>query len=432
MKLSISLTAYSNINQTNTSKNGEFFKIPYSLIKKYCDKKNSKQKIEKTIESPETKTNADTITETISTLNSKNYIKTSLQTEKTEQENISQKRHKPKNKTKKNCKLLEEFTDEYNDLNKKNLNNSYSFNIDIAKKKQRKYFSVDKNYSSKNDEDRKKTENVISKKIWLENCNKNNKLKNYQALSSSIKNRYFNNKNRVLSTRIQKINTYTINFENKYNKNRFLTPFQKEINLNKSENSKKIEEENVECEELAQRHHGNNQKNNYGIKASNTTNNKKKPICMVMNPTKRKNIFLNSSSNVKTNTRKNNNLTKIRGKKFTFNDFSFIHYNQNKINSYIKKSQVKNNIFKKLNTTNSMIKKKTRNQNNESKTNIIYDSKKLNSTEVFGYFIKKCRPNLENRTNNYKRKVKNFEDLKKIIFGEIQKNVTNKKNKASN
>ena len=163
MKLSISLTAYSNINQTNTSKNGEFFKIPYSLIKKYCDKKNSKQKIEKTIESPETKTNADTITETISTLNSKNYIKTSLQTEKTEQENISQKRHKPKNKTKKNCKLLEEFTDEYNDLNKKNLNNSYSFNIDIAKKKQRKYFSVDKNYSSKNDEDRKKTENEIGR-----------------------------------------------------------------------------------------------------------------------------------------------------------------------------------------------------------------------------------------------------------------------------
>ena len=432
MKLSISLTAYSNINPMNTSKNGEFFKIPYTLIKNYCDKKNSKQKIEKTIESPETKTNADTITDTISTLNSKNYIKTSLQPYKREQENISQKRHKPKNKTKKTCKLLEEFTEEYNDLNNKKLNSSYNFNIDLTKKNQSKYFSVDKNYSSRNDEDRKNTEDYISKKIWLENCNKNNKLKNYQTLSSSIKNRYFNNKNRVISTQIPKINPYIINFENKYNKNRFITPFQKEINLNKSENCQKIEEENIECEELAQRHHGKNQMNNYVAKASNNTNNKKKPICMVMNPTNRKNIFLNSSSNVKTNSRKNNNLTKIRGKKLTLNDFSVINYNQSKINSYIKKSQIKNSIFKKLNTTNSMVKKKTHNQNNESKTNIIYDSKKLNSTEVFGYFIKKCRPNLVNRTNNYKGKVKNFEDIKKIILGEIKKNVTNKKNKASN
>ena len=111
---------FQKTTNSNFVKNNQFFKIQHVLINLY-EKKIPKDKNIKIFDTPEPKTNSDTAIETITNSNSKIILKTIQTTETTEQENTNQKRHKPKIRRKKYCKLIEKFANSFNDIEKKKL-----------------------------------------------------------------------------------------------------------------------------------------------------------------------------------------------------------------------------------------------------------------------------------------------------------------------
>ena len=428
MKSNNSIIPYTSINFMNSSIGNRFIKIPYSFVKNFYGKKTSNQQNHKVLESPRNIINTDTIIETIPSFNSNNYKKTVIQTETTEQENISQKRHRPKNKSKKTCKLLDEFSNEFDLIRKNNLNYSYRINVDLLKKKQKKFFSFNKNNSSGCNNYRKNL-NKNHIKIWFHNSFKDNRFKRYQTLSRSIKKKYLNSKIRITSNKFKNNNKLKINLNNL---DGLFTHCNKEINLyTTSENTTKNGAKNFEYDDLAQKHHGNSQikDNKYNISEilrKIKPHNTQTSLC-------KKNGLFNNSSNLKTNPRMSNNLTKfIKERKQYLNNFFQIYKNQSKMHSYIQKPKNnKNNInkitLKKINTTNSFATKTSTNIKKYPKTNILCNSNKLDNTKIYGYFTNKSKKNSENRMDVYKQTTKNYINIKQIFLDKPKKNGQNKK-----
>ena len=409
----------------NNSKNDKVFKIRYALIKNLCDKKSSKQKIEKILESSEPKTNCNTAAETITTLNSKINIKTIKKNEISEKDIISQKRHKPKIRKKHNCKLIEEFINTFNDISKKCLNKSYNTHIDLMKKKQKKFFSMQKINNINGYNNKIKNITIISVKAWLSNCKKNNNLKRYQALSASVKNKYLKNKNREIPKQLKMISSNIINFESIFNKNKLFPAFYKEINFCTSENKNDIK--NVECEEIAQRRPGQSKLKNDSPNKNKSKINSKQNITQITR-NKKKNDFLETYINIKLNPKMTNNLTKFKGLKKKISNPSPLSNNQRAINKCIQELINKNNNgSKKINNANFVQKKLSFNIRNSLKTNTLNDSKKFDGDVILDYFNKKSQNNLKNKPNDRKPKSKILMNKQTYIFDNIKKNVNNKR-----
>ena len=426
MKKNNTIISYPTISYTDNSKLGRFIKIPYSFIKNICNKKNPMRNTVKVLENLEHKTNTDTIAKKISSLYYKKNKKSMTQIEETKRENISQKRHKPENKTKKSCKLLEEFANEFDDFKKKKLNHSYRIKVDLTKKNRRIYYSFNKNYLKGDSYQIENIEDKI-KKLSQKNISKDNKLKKYQNLSAPINSKRGKNQIRKNTNPLKKINER--NLDNMYKENKIFNPYYKEINLNSSGNSNKKDTENNEFDDIAQRQHGHSQKKNYrfnitkrirNIKPTNTQINLKKKIYEFL-----KNY--NNCSYNKINPKVSNFITKSRERKLksNLNDFSLLSYNKSIINGTIQKSKNKNKTIislRKKSTTNSLATEKPINTKKK-----LYYSQKLNSGEIFDYFTKKCRINLEKKMNDNKQKTKSFITAKSIIIDKPGKKDKNKK-----
>lgn len=399
MKLNISLIPRTIINPNSSSHNNRFFKISYAIIKNLCNKKNSKQKTGKIPESSESRTNSNTAAETITFLNSKINIKSIKKIEILKQNNINKKRNKKKIKKIRNCKLIEEFANEFNNIISKNLNNSYSINIDLMKKKLENYFSINMKDLKRNNDKFKNITNIPTRK-WVENCGKNNNLRKYEALSASIKSKHLNDKIRKIPKLLKIPNVNIINFDNIYNKNKLFNSFYEEVKLCTSEN-KRNDPKNFECDEIAQRRPGHNKikKNN-----SNKAKNKKSKESNItqINLTNKKYESIKICPNNKLNPRMSINITKFRERKTNNN----------------------NNGLKTTNSRIILVKKRSISIKN-SKNNTINNSKIRSGDEIF--FSRKSQMTFENKPNENKQRTKNIINIKTLKFEETGKNLKNKK-----
>ena len=420
MKSGISFVPSKTMDHVESSKNNQFFKIKYVLIN-LNEKKNSKQKTGK-INALESKTNLDKAAETITALNSKNILNTVQTIEFSEQGTINQKKHKPKIKQQKYCKLFDEFTNEFKDIEKKKLNNSYCINVDLMKKKEYKFRSMNKNNINRNNNIKNITN--IPKRTWLSNCIMNSAIRKYKTLSATIKNKHLNNnKIRKIPKHLEK---KEIKLVNKNNKNKYFTPCCKKVCFYTSENNKN-DTKNFECNEVAQRRPGHSK-----VKINNSNEAKVKKITKKnitqVNFNKKKNEILDSFSNIKINPESSNNLKKFSERKEKLNTPCSIHSNKKIVNIYIKELKTKNKNkgqLKKINNINVLAENKSLKKKELFIKDIEYNHNILGGYEISEQLSKKKQITLENSSNNYKLKKKNFIKLMNCRFSEIEKNIKN-------
>ena len=415
---------FQKTTNSNFVKNNQFFKIQHVLINLY-EKKIPKDKNIKIFDTPEPKTNSDTAIETITNSNSKIILKTIQTTETTEQENTNQKRHKPKIRRKKYCKLIEKFANSFNDIEKKNLNNSFCGNAVLIEKKINKFISSKKNSLVKNNNKiNNKIQNTINipRKKWEYNYEVDSNLKKYRTLSASIKNKNLNNKNRKIPKQLEITNK--INYVNLFNQNKFFNPYFKEVNYYTSENSK-IDMKNFEFDEIAQRRPGHNKLkiNNYNdAKSKKNTN----PNTTKINFKKKKLEILNFCSDIEFNPRNSNNLKKFKERKKKLNDPSPIPSNKKIINIRIKDLKNKNNIgLKKLSTKNIFSKNKLIKRKKLFIKTTEYSPKILDGRETSYYLSNKKQITLGNSQKSHIQKSKNFITMPNFRFFEVGKIVKN-------
>ena len=417
MKSNVSCILQKTTNY-NISKNNQFFEIQHVFINLH-EKKNSKQKNIKISDTLESKTNNITEVETVTTSNSKNIQKTTQTIETSEQETTYQKKQKPKIIQKKYYKLIEEFNNVFNNTEKKNINNSFSVNINLMKKTPDKFFPISKNNLIKINNNKIKSITSISRKTRVSNYSVDSALRKYETLSASIKNKHSNNKNRKISKQLEMNEK---NFVNLCKKNKFIDPCCKEANLYTLENNK-IEIKNFECDEIAQRRPGHSK-----LKKNDTTRSKKKTKQNItqQNCNKKKYENLSSRSNIKINTKKNNNLKKFTERNESSNGPSPIPYNKRLVGSYLKDLKNKNNIgIKQINNINIFPKNKSFKKKKLLVKNTEYNPKIFGAKENFDYLSKKNQITLENNSKDYKKKKKNFINLMNFRFVETAKNVKN-------
>lgn len=411
MKSNISFVPYTTINHLNSSRNNRLYKIHHVLINLY-EKNSTKQNSGKILNAPEHKTNSETAAETFTTSNSKTKKKIEIS------EHVNKKKHKPKIKQKKYCKLIEEFAKTFNDIEKKNLNKSFLINVDLMKKNQKRFCSINKNNLNRNN-DRIKNPTSASRKTWVNNYSTESALRKYKNLSASIKNKFLNNKTREIPKQLE-INK--INFVNIYNKNKFFPSFCQELNLYTSENSKN-DIQNFECEEIAQRRPGRNKDK---INISNEVKIKKsvKQNITQINFNKKKYEVFNYCSNLKSS----NNIKKCNGRKKNLNDVSPMFSNRRTVNLCLQELKNKNNNeLKKTNDKNVVAKNKSFKRKKLFIKNTEYNPKVSGGKAIFDNIIKKKQITLENNPKDCKRKKKDFISLMSYRFAENGKNAKNEK-----